>query len=247
MMRRLRPLALAVIAPVLAGAVALAVSAAAAQNVQNNALQGFSQNRDQPVKIDAATLEVRDKDKVATFSGNVHLVQGDTTMRCKTLVVFYEQDSAPGGAKPATMKSATPVGPGGGSQSIKRLEARGNVIVTQKDQTATGETGIFDMKANTVTLHSSPQTPVVISQGQNVVKGDRLIVNLTTGVSRVECNNPRDCRVSALLTPNAGNPARPDGGAGAAASGGAGTGTAPHGRGGGAAPRIGPSGPSGVY
>ena len=55
-----------------------------------NALQGFSQNRDQPVHIEAATLEVRDKDKVATFSGNVHVKQGDTSMRCKSLVVFYE-------------------------------------------------------------------------------------------------------------------------------------------------------------
>ena len=41
-----------------------------------NALQGFSQNRDQPVKIEAKTLEVRDRNKIATFSGNVHLVQG---------------------------------------------------------------------------------------------------------------------------------------------------------------------------
>ena len=48
-----------------------------------NALQGFSQNRDQPVHIEAATLEVRDKDKVATFSGDVHVTQGDTNMRCR--------------------------------------------------------------------------------------------------------------------------------------------------------------------
>src|SRR5205823_9447088 len=40
-----------------------------------NALQGFSQNRDKPIKISSASLEVRDKDKVATFSGDVHLVQ----------------------------------------------------------------------------------------------------------------------------------------------------------------------------
>ncbi len=38
-----------------------------------NALQGFSQNRDQPVHIEAATLEVRDKDKMATFSGDVRV------------------------------------------------------------------------------------------------------------------------------------------------------------------------------
>lgn len=217
-----------------AGALGLALAAApaAAQNVQNNALQGFSQNRDQPVKIDAATLEVRDKDKVATFAGNVHLVQGDTTLRCKTLVVFYEQDSA--SSKPGAMKSATPVGAGGGSQSIKRLEAKGDVIVTQKDQRATGEMGVFDMKANTVTLHNN----VVISQGPNVVKGDRLVVNLTTGVSRVECNNPRDCRVSALLNPGSGKSEGAAGASGAPAAPGP-----PHGR---TAPG-GKPGPSGLY
>ena len=38
-----------------------------------NALQGFSQNRDQPVHIESATLEVRDKQKEATFSGDVRV------------------------------------------------------------------------------------------------------------------------------------------------------------------------------
>ena len=36
-----------------------------------NAMQGFSQNRDQPIQIEAASLEMRDKKKEATFSGNV--------------------------------------------------------------------------------------------------------------------------------------------------------------------------------
>ena len=142
-----------------------------------NALQGFSQNRGQPVQIEAGALEVRDKDKIATFSGNVKVVQGDTTMRCKSLVVFYEQQGQPAGA-PA-MKAATP-GPGGSSQ-ISRLEATGGVTVNQKDQTATGDKALFDMKSNTVTLQGN----VVVSQGQNVMRGDKLVVNLTTGVSQV--------------------------------------------------------------
>jgi hypothetical protein len=49
--------------------------------------------------------EMRDKDKAATFSGNVKVVQGDTTMLCKTLVVFYDNDQS---GKKAAMKSATP-------------------------------------------------------------------------------------------------------------------------------------------
>jgi len=140
-----------------------------------NALQGFSQNRGQPVRIEATSLEVRDKERVATFTGNVKVVQGDTTMRCKSLVVFYEQQESA-----ASVKAATP-GPGG-AQQIRRLEARGGVTVTQKDQTASGETGVFDMRSNTVTLVGN----VVVSQGPNVMRGDRLVVDLTTGVSRVD-------------------------------------------------------------
>ncbi len=126
---------------------------------------------------------MRDKDKIATFSGNVKVVQGDTTMRSKTLVVFYDQDTKAGPKPP--MKTAQP-GPGGNS-SVRRLEARGGVIVTQNDQTVTGETGIFDMKTNTVTMTGG----VVLTKDKNVLKGDRLVVDMTTGVSRVESSGGR--------------------------------------------------------
>ena len=171
----------------LAGTLAIGVSAAQAQStVQGvpNAVQGFSQNRDKPIQIEAASLEMRDKDKVATFSGNVKVVQGDTTMRSKTLVVFYDNEQGKN-AKKAGMKSSTP-GPGG-SSSIKRLEAKGGVIVTQKDQTVTGETGIFDMRSNTVTMLGG----VVLTKDKNVLRGDRLVVDMTTGISRVESDNGR--------------------------------------------------------
>jgi len=168
-----------------------------------NALQGFSQNRDQPVHIEAATLEVRDKDKVATFSGDVRVKQGDTGMRCKSLVVFYEQDQE-GGQKTTTMRAAAP-GPGG-QQKIKRLEARGGVVVTQKEQTATGEIGIFDMKSNTVTLSGN----VVMTQGPNLLRGERLVVDLTSGVSRVESGKNGQGRVQGLFQPGGGGAVVPE-------------------------------------
>ena len=160
-----------------------------------NAMQGFSQNRDQPIQIEAASLEMRDKKKEATFTGNVKVVQGDTTMTSKVLVVFYEskdQNAPPPaanakGAKsaPAPMQAAAP-GPGG-SSSIKRLEAKGNVVVTQKDQVVTGDTAVFDTKTNLITMSGG----VVLTQCQNVLRGDRLLVDMTTGVSRVESDSGR--------------------------------------------------------
>ena len=181
-----------------AASFALAFGAAFGASAQSsmqgvpNAMQGFSQNRDQPIQIGAASLEMRDKKKEATFSGNVKVVQGDTTMTSKTLVVFYEnsgqsaqQPANAKAAKAAPMQAATP-GPSG-SSSIKRLEARGNVVVTQKDQVVTGETAVFDTKTNLITMLGR----VVLTQCKNVLRGDRLLVDMTTGVSRVESDSGR--------------------------------------------------------
>ena len=194
-----------------AGSIALVMIVAGEAGAQSavknvpNAMQGFSQNRDQPIQIEAASLEMRDKKKEATFSGNVKVIQGDTTMTSKTLVVFYDSGGgdkpaapqpAAKGTKGAPMQSAQP-GPGG-SSSIKRLEARGNVVVTQKDQVVTGETAVFDTKTNLITMLGG----VVLTQCRNVLRGDRLAVDMTTGVSRVESDSGR---VQALLPQGGSN------------------------------------------
>jgi lipopolysaccharide export system protein LptA len=156
-----------------------------------NAMQGFSQNRDQPIQIEAASLEMRDKKKEATFSGNVKVVQGDTTMTAKSLVVFYDSGPAAATPAPANAKAAKTAplpaaSPGpGGSSSIRKLEAKGNVVVTQKEQVVTGESAIFDTRANLITMAGG----VVLTQCKNVLRGDRLLVDMTTGVSRVESDS----------------------------------------------------------
>jgi lipopolysaccharide export system protein LptA len=176
----------------LIGAAVLWAPAAASQpSGPANALQGFSQNRDKPVKIDAGALEVRDKSKIAIFSGNVQVVQGDTTLRCNTLQVFYDQESA------GNSLTAAKPGPAGQGK-IRRLEARGNVVVVQKDQTATGETGVFDMAENTVTLNGN----VLISQGSNSLSGEKLVVNLATGVSHIEAGKRSGGRVQGVFLPS---------------------------------------------
>jgi lipopolysaccharide export system protein LptA len=172
----------ALIVALISACVSSAAAQPAAKTEKNTAspLQGFSQNNGQPIQIEAAHLEVRDKQKVATFSGNVKVVQGDTTMRCKTLVVHYEQKPQDGQTAPPPPTTAQP-GPGGSSQ-ISKIEMNGGVTVVQKDQTASGDSGLYDMKSNTVTLKGN----VTVSQGQNILRGDRLVVDMTTGKSVVD-------------------------------------------------------------
>ena len=170
----------------LAACLLLAAAPASAQKAQNqgppNALQGFSQNRNEPVKIQAASLEVRDKDRMATFTGDVHVVQGDTEMRCKALVVFYDEDPNAKGAKSADA-----------GKQIRKIEAKGGVTVTQKEQNAYGDSGIFDMGANTVTLVGN----VIVTRGTDVIRGQRLFVDLGTGVTKMDGTG----RVEGLFNP----------------------------------------------
>jgi lipopolysaccharide export system protein LptA len=165
-------------------------------------MQGFSRNKGQPVKIEAATLEVRDKDKTATFSGDVRVTQGDTTLKTKTLVVYYEGDKVAPDAK--AMRSGSAIGPAG-EQRIKKLEANGGVVVTQADQIASGDSATFDMATNTVTMHGN----VVLTQGQNVLRGQRLVVDMSNGFSRIESGSGGSGRVQGLFVPSGERPGLP--------------------------------------
>jgi len=169
---------------------------------QPNALQGFSKNKGQPVSIEAERLEVRDKDKTATFAGKVQVVQGDTTLRCKTLTVFYDEPASD--VKAANSKPVAKIA-SSAEQKIKKLDAKGDVVVTQNDQVATGDTASFDMDKNVVTMSGN----VVLTQGPNVVRGSRLVVDLTNGYSRVESGSGKDGRVQGLFVPSGTQPSLP--------------------------------------
>jgi lipopolysaccharide export system protein LptA len=197
--------------PFFAALIVLAVSLPAAAQTPHPApspFQTLGQGTDQPVQIEAATLEVRDKTKQATFSGNVQVTQGETTMKCQSLVVFYGQEVGIGAdGSPVAAAAATKPTPGmpQGAQNIRRIEARGGVTVLTKDQNASGDLGIYDLKTKTITLSGN----VVVSQGQNVIHGERVVVDTMTGYARVESASSANggggtggpSRVRALIQP----------------------------------------------
>lgn len=155
---------------------ALLAFPAAAQQEVTSAFKGFSGRGDEPVNIEAQRLDVHEDKQTATFSGDVVVVQGASTLRTNKLTIFYEK-RAGDAAQPADDDVVT-------GRDIRRLEADGNVIVTSGDQKASGNHGVFDMPSNTVVLVGN----VVVTQGVNILKGDRLVVDLTTQKSRVESN-----------------------------------------------------------
>ena len=162
--------------------------------------QGLPQNSDLPIEITADSLEVLQNQKIATFAGNVDAVQGDMVLSADRLRVHYGDDgnAAPGPA---------------GTGSIRRIEADGNVLMSSPRETAQGDAGVYDVTSNRVTLEGE----VVLTRGDNVIRGQRLEADLASGRSRVfaavpstEGGTPPQ-RVRALFTPE--KSAQPEAGA----------------------------------
>jgi lipopolysaccharide export system protein LptA len=198
---------------ILAAALALPVSPGSAQTVTNS-FKGLSGNAKEPIDIESDLLVVHDKDKFATFSGNVKAIQGTTTLRSRRLDVHYV-----GGDKlsPGSAAAEGPPAPAAdiaaadaktaaadGDTKITKIEAKGDVIITSKEdgQTTKSDWALYDLPAQLVTVGGN----VVLTQGENVLKGERLVIDLKTGESRFE--NPGSTasggRIRALFMPKGG-------------------------------------------
>jgi lipopolysaccharide export system protein LptA len=160
------------------------------EEVQGALLGSFKGDRNAPMNVEAATLEVLDASNKAVFEGDVRAHQGDLVMRTSELTAFYSGQTGMGlgnTANPADDAGTKPKGQEKGE--IVRLEARRKVVLDSKDtQSATAEWADFNVKANTallgggVTVTKATDDPLK----PDVVRGERLRVDLTTGISQVE-------------------------------------------------------------
>jgi lipopolysaccharide export system protein LptA len=210
-------IALALSAPAVAAEQAPHPGAVAPPQLSNPAQGILNDNQDQPIQIDAATLEVRDKEKMATFAGDVQVVQGDTTIKCQKLVVYYgPEPGAAANASQAKRQQQQPQQPQAQQQQaqqqqpqqagtlptrqqdIRRIEALGGVTVISKDQTASGDRGVYDLKTRTITLVHN----VTVAQGKNVLHGERVVVDTVSGNAHFDSN---------MEAQNGTSPAKPPG------------------------------------
>jgi lipopolysaccharide export system protein LptA len=199
-----------------------AAGSAAAGQGPTGSFAGLSKNSNQPIDIESDVLLVHDSQKTATFKGNVKAVQGTTILYSKELEVHYagggsESLTGAPGAKPSTVASTDPATatpeaakpPAAGDKSgialgdngtkITRIYARGDVVInSDQDQTTTGDLADYDVPGQMVTVSGN----VVLTQGKNVLKGDRLVINLTTGESRFDpgtANSAKPARIKAIF------------------------------------------------
>jgi len=205
-----------------------------AQGLTNN-FGGLGENSGEPIDIESDVLVVHDSKKYATFKGDVKAVQGKTTLLARELDVHYTGSgasslntgtdattTASNDATATATDAKTEGALGANGNQISKIEARGSVVITtDQDQTTTSDWALYDVPTQLVTVGGN----VVLMQGKNVLKGDRLIIDLKTGESRFE--NQGDTatkgRIRALFVPKQdakSGESKSDGQAGDGASGG---------------------------
>jgi lipopolysaccharide export system protein LptA len=156
------------------GAAAVAGAALAQTQQQGvSALKGHNSNA--PVDVTADRIEVQDRADRAIFAGNVHATQAEMTLDTERLTVAYS--NKPGGAGAASSTSGV---------QIHRLDAAGGVVVHSPSETAKGDFGVYDLDRRMITLIGN----VRLTQGNNVVNGQRLVINLDSGRAVVDGGPP---------------------------------------------------------
>jgi lipopolysaccharide export system protein LptA len=171
------------------------------------------------------TLRSRELDVHYVGSGSDSLTKAPPTTGSTTGTGTKPGDEQPGGAKPAKVADAKPADakPGGAATAdadakpagvglngddgtqISKIEARGDVVITSdQDQTTTSDWALYDVPAQLVTVGGN----VVLMQGKNVLKGDRLVIDLKTGESRFENRGDTGTggRIRALFMPKDSKP-----------------------------------------
>jgi lipopolysaccharide transport protein LptA/LPS export ABC transporter protein LptC len=154
---------------------------------QLEGLAAFKTDPNAPVNVQADQLEINDAAKVAIFRGNVTADQGGFIINCAELNAYYKGEAGladvtrtGGGATGAQGKKA--------QTELTRIEAKTNVFITSSEgRTASGDTAEFNAKTNVVTMGGD----VVLAQGDNMVRGTRLLIDMTTGETKIDTAPPK--------------------------------------------------------
>jgi len=114
---------------------------------------------DQPVQVEADTLSVNQKDGTAVFSGNVAISQGEMLLSAAKVEVTYEEDG----------------------EGVQTLLATGGVTLVNGPDAAEAQQADYNVASSIVVLTGN----VLMTQGQNVISGEKVTINLDTGTAQV--------------------------------------------------------------
>jgi len=140
-----------------------------------------------PIQIVSDRLDAYNDKGLVVFSGSVVATQEDKVMKSDNLFLYYKKKE--GKSEKIGSKSIIKAG------ELEKIEAKGNVTITQGEKVVTGENAVFynDEQKIIVTGNS------VMKEGDNIIKGERIVVFLEENRGIVE--SAPGSRVTAIIYP----------------------------------------------
>src|SRR5439155_13978017 len=132
------------------------------------------------------SLEWYDQKQVAVARGNAVAVRQGKTIKADILTAYMVQEApTPGKAKTPAKPAASPAGAGAAAPAaeskISRVDAQGHVVVSNAIDTGRGDFGVYKADTGIATLIGN----VVIERGNDVIRGQRGVIDLNNNVSRM--------------------------------------------------------------
>jgi lipopolysaccharide export system protein LptA len=141
------------------------------------AMAQLSGTSNAPIDVTGDQLEAQPQQCLAIYRGNVEALQGTSRLRTDVLNLYAKPDAAP---HPA----ATAGGVSTKCGALERMEAHGSVYYVTPGEVVKGDDAVYLADAKTITVTGD----VVVSQGKNVVVGNRLVINTDTEHATMESN-----------------------------------------------------------
>lgn len=164
--------------------IVVALISAIRVHAENNPLIKQS---DDPVEITSNRMEAFNEKKLVVFSGNAVATQGNRVLKADQLRLYYKEESGKKN-KIGTIETEN-------AGDLEKIEAKGNVSLTQGERVATGEEAVYLRDSNKVVLTGN----ATLKEGKNMIKGDRVIVFLSENRGIVESNTQK--QVKAIIYP----------------------------------------------
>ena len=122
-------------------------------------------SKNKEIEITATSMEWKKEESIAIATGDAKAIQGTTVLYANKIIVFFDKEKD--------------------FNSIKKLDASGNVKFIRENQIATGNNAVYFVENEKIFIKGN----VTLQREDSMMLGDELSIDLKTSSSKLTSKN----------------------------------------------------------
>ncbi|MBV69225.1 MAG: hypothetical protein CMJ08_05425 [Pelagibacterales bacterium] len=127
-------------------------------------------SKNKEIEITATSMEWKKEESIAIATGDAKAIQGTTILYANKIIVFFDKEKD--------------------FNSIKKLDASGNVKFIRENQIATGNNAVYFVENEKIFIKGN----VTLQREDSMMLGDELSIDLKTSSSKLTSKNNEKVR-----------------------------------------------------